>query len=171
MHLELCWTGPVDNTPMQAKIAFGKVANVAVDLYCDASRAKLNTMQPATKPAPTDAGQEGASCPQPSRSVYEDILGQENLPWRIPISVEKGFEIPICVTNAFAVPELGKFKRLGMDVVVNATWLAYHMGQHGKEPRICTSSGVPHVRLANGFRADQRGHARGHIRRTNSNGV
>ena len=123
-HLNLCWTGPVDNTPMQAKIAYGKVANVAVDLYCDASRAKLNTMQPATKPAPTDAGQEGASCPQPSRSVYEDILGQENLPWRIPTCVEKGFEIPICVTNAFAVPELGKFKRLGMDVVVNATWLA-----------------------------------------------
>ena len=38
----------------------------------------------------------------------------------------EGFEIPICVTNAYAVPELGKLTRLGMDVVVNAVWLAYY---------------------------------------------
>ena len=41
----------MDNTSMQAQIAFGEVAYVGVDLYCDASRAKLNMMQPATKAA------------------------------------------------------------------------------------------------------------------------
>jgi len=36
-----------------------------------------------------------------------------------------GFEIPICVTDATVVPELGKFKRWAMDVVVNAARLAF----------------------------------------------
>ena len=39
--------------------------------------------------------------------------------------VEKGFEIPIMINGSFMEPEIGKFKRLGMDVVVNAVWLAY----------------------------------------------
>ncbi len=36
--------------------------------------------------------------------------------------MERGFEIPICITDTSAVPELGKFIRLGMDAVVNAVW-------------------------------------------------
>ena len=40
--------------------------------------------------------------------------------------MERGFEIPICIADTYSVPELGKFKRLGMDVVVNAVWLAYY---------------------------------------------
>ena len=48
------------------------------------------------------------------------------LPWRVPESVERGFEIPIYLTNAQSVPEFGSFPRLGMDVVVNAVWLAYY---------------------------------------------
>ena len=46
-------------------------------------------------------------------------------PWQIPERVEKGFEIPIMITSSFSEPDIGKFKRLGMDVVVNAVWLAY----------------------------------------------
>ncbi len=38
--------------------------------------------------------------------------------------MERGFEIPIGITDADAIPELGDFKRLAMDVVVNAVWLA-----------------------------------------------
>ena len=81
-------------------------------------------MQSARKAASTEAGEEGASCPQPRRSVFEVILGKEKLPWRIPTCVERGSEIPMCVTNAYVVPELGKITRLGMVVVVNAVWLA-----------------------------------------------
>ncbi len=40
------------------------------------------------------------------------------------VAVERGFEIPICITDTAVVPELGDFKRLGMDCVVNAVWLA-----------------------------------------------
>ena len=46
--------------------------------------------------------------------------------WRIPETVERGFEIPICITDTEAIPEYGRFKRLAMDVVVNATWLALY---------------------------------------------
>jgi len=40
--------------------------------------------------------------------------------------VEKGYEIPIAILATTATGELGKWKRLGMDIVVNATWLAYY---------------------------------------------
>ena len=46
--------------------------------------------------------------------------------WNIPETVEKGFEIPIAITNCMAVPARGQFKRLGMDPVVNATRLAFY---------------------------------------------
>ena len=40
--------------------------------------------------------------------------------------MKKSFEIPIYIADLQVVPALGSFKRLGMDVVVNAVWLAYH---------------------------------------------
>ena len=110
VYLNLTWTGPMDNTTLQATISYDKVANVAVDMFCDASEATKAVSaerQSATKAASTEAGEEGASRPQPGRSVFEVIRGRETLPWRIPTCVERGFEIPICVTNAYAVPELG----------------------------------------------------------------
>ena len=39
---------------------------------------------------------------------------------------ETGFEVPICITTAQAVPALGEFKRRVMDVVVNAVRLAFY---------------------------------------------
>ena len=36
----------------------------------------------------------------------------------------RGYEIPIAITSTTAEPEKGKFRRLGLDVAVNATWLA-----------------------------------------------
>ena len=40
--------------------------------------------------------------------------------------MERGFEIPIAITDPHAVPKLGNFPRLAMDVVVDAVWLAYY---------------------------------------------
>ena len=54
------------------------------------------------------------------------VARQAARPWNIQTSVERGFEIPICITDTTTVPELGHFKRLGMDCVVNATWLAFY---------------------------------------------
>ena len=36
----------------------------------------------------------------------------------------RGYEIPIAICSIDVEPEKGKFRRLGLDVAVNATWLA-----------------------------------------------
>ena len=36
----------------------------------------------------------------------------------------RGYEIPIAINSWTNEPEKGKFRRLGIDVVVNATWMA-----------------------------------------------
>ena len=36
-------------------------------------------------------------------------------------------------------PDLGKFKRLGMDVVVNAVWLAYFWAKQEGDPEAVTA--------------------------------
>ena len=38
----------------------------------------------------------------------------------------RGYEIPISINSKEAEPEKGKFRRLGLDVAVNATWLAMY---------------------------------------------
>ena len=126
VYMNLAWTGPIDNTSLQANISYEKVAHVAIDLFCDpavaAAAASADNLQ-ATRP---DTATEEDACGRGAkRSVFELILAGGPLPWRVPESVERGFEIPIYLTNAESVPECGKFPRLGMDVVVNAVWLAY----------------------------------------------
>ena len=120
--MKLTWTGPVDNTPLQANISYEKVANVAVDMFCDPTSA----VKAASVESATPVGDEQPIGRASKKSVFDDILASEKLPWRIPDLVERGFEIPICLTSTSATPEFGQFKRLGMDVVVNAVWLAYY---------------------------------------------
>ena len=55
----------------------------------------------------------------------ETVSQTPKRPWRIPERVERGFEIPIMISGAFPEPNIGAFKRLGLDVVVDAVWLAY----------------------------------------------
>ena len=52
------------------------------------------------------------------------LLKSKKKSWKIPARVPRGYEMPIAVIDGTAEPEKGKFRRLGMDVVVNATWLA-----------------------------------------------
>ena len=96
-YMNLAWTGPIDNSFLQDKIPWG-----ADDV-------------------------EGPAQSKPQRRAVETLSGKGPRPWQIPTAVEKGFEIPIVITSAnqWAAPDIGKFKRLAMDVVVNAVWLAY----------------------------------------------
>ena len=126
VYMNLAWTGPVANTPVQADISYAKVASVAVDLFCSTAAASQAASADAQQPPAGASGAEDASGQQAQRGVVDIVLQAERLPWRIPDSVERGFEIPICLTAAEAVPELGHFQRLGMDVVVNAVWLAFY---------------------------------------------
>ena len=118
-HMNLAYTAIHDNTPLQQEIPYTKVANMAVDLFMDSSKAVS---------AQEDPGKKGELAEEATASagwtVLELMAQQETIPWRIPDQVERGYEIPIMIGEAFATPAIGSFKRLGMDVVVNAVWLA-----------------------------------------------
>ena len=118
VYMNLAWTGPVENTRLQENIPYQKVANMAIDLFLDTSKLAVSA------PAGGATSQDSEACDAPVLSVLEVAERQEKRPWNIPEKVERGFEIPICITDLNTVPTPGEFKRLGMDVVVNAVWLA-----------------------------------------------
>ena len=116
---------PCRQYPLQASIRYEKVAHAAIDLFCDPSAAVAAAASAdSTQTTTTDAATEENTSRVARRSVFELIMGGETLPWRVPESVERGFEIPIYLTSANSMLELGEFPRLGLDVVVNAVWLA-----------------------------------------------
>ena len=117
-HMNLAYTAIHDNTPLQQEIPYTKVANMAVDLFMDSS--KVVSAQDPGNNGPL--GEEATALA--GLTVLELMAQQETIPWRIPDQVERGYEIPIMIGEAFATPVIGSFKRLGMDVVVNAVWLA-----------------------------------------------
>ena len=118
VYMNLAWTGPVENTRLQENIPYQKVANMAIDLFLDTSKLAVSA------PAGGASSQDSEACDAPVLSVLEVAERQEKRPWNIPEKVERGFEIPICITDLNTIPTPGEFKRLGMDVVVNAVWLA-----------------------------------------------
>ena len=123
-YMNLAWTGPHDNTRLQVNIPYDKVANMAVDMFCDTSKAASAEGAEASSTPASVHGDETEKLGEAKATLLQVMQRRGALPWRIPDKVERGFEIPICITDTYAVPELGKFKRLGMDVVVNAVWLA-----------------------------------------------
>ena len=52
------------------------------------------------------------------------LLQSSKKAWKIPSRVPRGYEIQIAIVSAGTEPSKGNFRRLGLDVVVNATWLA-----------------------------------------------
>ena len=75
VYMNLAWTGPVDNTSLQATISYEKVAHVAIDLFCDpavaSAAASADDMQATT---PATATEEDASGRGAKRSVFELLL-------------------------------------------------------------------------------------------------
>ena len=130
IYLNLAWTGPIDNTRLQAHIPFEKVYNMALDMFIDvsqvASKAEpASDVEAAARAAVHGEEQEHDKFSRPKESLQEVLKKDPSKrKWKIPAAVERGFEIPICISSAGTVPELGNFKRLHMDVVVNAAWLA-----------------------------------------------
>ena len=125
VYMNLAWTGPCANTALQSNILYEKVANMAIDLFIDPSKAvsASATDQASMGTAPADDSESNDKVGSQA-SLQERISSQAKRPWKIPAAVERGFEIPILVTERATAPDLGKFQRLGMDVVVNAVWLA-----------------------------------------------
>ena len=123
-YLNLAFTGPIDNTFLQEKISMGKVENMAADMFLRSlPTGEVAETAPSSQEAADDA--EPQSQGKAERRAVDILNEQARRPWQIPQMVERGFEIPIMITSGFVMPDLGMFKRLGMDVVVNAVWLAY----------------------------------------------
>ena len=120
-YMNLACTVPGDNSRLQVNISYDKVANMAVDMFCDTSKAASAEGAEASSTAASSEGVVNEKRGQPKPSLLQVIARQGARPWKIPAVVERGFEIPISITGT---SELGKFKRLGMDVVVYAVWLA-----------------------------------------------
>ena len=118
-YQNLAFTAPHENTNLQRDITYSKVANMAVDMFMDTS---LPPGEPPTSIAQA-ASVDGETVVKAERPSLESIEALAKFPWQIPTLVEKGYEIPICVTETYAL-EVRSFPRLGMDVVVNAAWLA-----------------------------------------------
>ena len=114
-YMNLAWTGPVDNSFLQEKISLGKVENMAADMFL---RSLPTNAAAETAPESQEAADDAEAQPQSKGE-------RRAVEWQIPERVEKGFEIPILIGSSFSEPDIGKFKRLGMDVVVNAVWLAF----------------------------------------------
>ena len=118
----LAFTDPTGNAMLQRSISFATVERFAIDMFID------------TASVTRDGDQVAASAATDTSQVAEDGAGgrqAENIlrakkQWMIPARVPRGYEIPIAITSKDAEPEKGKFRRLGLDVAVNATWLAMY---------------------------------------------
>jgi len=137
-YMNLAWTGPIDNSFLQEKISVGKVENMAADMF-------LRSLPIGEAAETVSSSQEAADDtePQPQgkaeRRAVEILNEKARRPWQVPQMVERGFEIPIMITSGFVKPDLGKFKRLGMDVVVNAVWLAYFWAKQEGDQKAVTA--------------------------------
>ena len=124
VRMNLCWTdpNPSQNTPFVPDISYSKVAHEVLELFVDQNALAAQSCTPEPTAA---SAEEGARVSQPKRSVQEILLAGGPLPWKIPTSM-CGFAVPIAIETTGVLPELGNFKRLSLDIVVNAVWLAYH---------------------------------------------
>ena len=117
----LAYLNPVENTFLQKDISIQTVERVALDLYVDTSCGAASV--PADDATEGDTQNEGGSS-DISPNVAEVLLAAPKKAWKIPERVPRGFEIPVAITSTEAEPEKGTWRRLGLDVAVNATWLA-----------------------------------------------
>jgi len=132
-YMNLAYTGPTDNTHLQRDMPYEKVANMAADMYLDTQKAAFQEEENGSQEAKV-SGDDAILLPSaaPALSPSEILESSGKRIWNIPAMVEKGYEIPIAILASTATElcirgyGLGYWKRLGMDIVVNATWLAYY---------------------------------------------
>jgi hypothetical protein len=114
---------------------------LAMDLFFDASAAAAASAASASVPvASADAADDTEVVAPPS--LAETLKRLPNVSSNVPAVVERGFEIP-GITGADAIPELGGFKRLATDVVVNAVWMAVAWAR--EERGSCISFEAPYT--------------------------
>ena len=94
-YLNLAYTAPQENTALHRNIPYSKVASVVVDMFMDTS---LPPGEPPTSTAQA-ASVDGDVVKAERPSLLASIEALPKFPWKIPKVVERGYEIPICVTE------------------------------------------------------------------------
>ena len=118
----LTWTSPVENTNLQCNISMATVERFALDMYVDTTQGQVAEAAVAGSAA-TSPGEIVEEC-EGVQHTAKVLLQSSKKAWKIPSRVPRGYEIQIAVVTTGTEPPKGKFRRLGLDVVVNATWLA-----------------------------------------------
>ena len=122
----LTWTHPTENTILQSNISFQTVERFALDFFVDTTAGHGQVAGSAATPG---AGSAAASAGEDEGEAHtaKVLLQSSKKAWKIPSRVPRGYEIQIAIVTTGTVvtePTKGNFRRLGLDVVVNATWLA-----------------------------------------------
>ena len=112
----LAFTDPIGNTILQKNISYATVERFAIDMYIDPV---VTDDDQLAAPNDKDTSQNDGAA---GRRAEKTLSSTKK--WKIPDRVPRGYEIPIAITNQCVEPEKGRFRRMGLDVAVNATWLA-----------------------------------------------
>ena len=122
-YMNLAYTKPAENTTLQEDLTFGSVENELLDMFMDV--AAVGRVDVAASAGDGD-DLDVSGIPIVSS---EAVRAPHRYPWKIPAGVEKGLEIPIAVTSKATMPQPGEFKRLALDIVVNAVWLGVYFAR------------------------------------------
>ena len=57
-YLNLAFTGPADNSPLQANMPFAKVVNCALDMFCDCSQSQAQDSKVASDPGNAEGSEK-----------------------------------------------------------------------------------------------------------------
>ena len=128
----LTWTHPVENTNLQRDISLATVERFALDMYVDTTAGQDGQAEEAAAgSAATSAGETAGDGEAGRRAAM--LLQSPQKAWKIPTRVPRGYEIQIAIITTGTEAEKGHFRRLGLDVVVNATWLAMKWALDSKD--------------------------------------
>ena len=111
----LAWTEPCKCTNLQKDCILETVDNFAWDTFCvqpPADNAAAGSVAPPVGDDDDDYG------------IVPELVKSKKRVWNIPNAVPTSFVIPISLRSANE-PTKGKWERIGSDIAVFGTWLAY----------------------------------------------
>ena len=138
----LAWTdpNPIQNTVLQSAISLATVERFALDMYVDtsvagsaAAVAGSAAVETAVAGSAAMSGGDNVGEGDSMQHAAKVLLQSPKKAWKIPKRVPRGYEIQIAVVTTATEPPKGSFRRLGLDVVVNATWLAMKWALESKD--------------------------------------
>ena len=123
----LTWTAPSQNTVLQKNLVLSVVENFAMDAYLHVEATAAASAAPAAASAALSEEAAAAEGGDPTEAGGPNLvlLKKQKRTFNIPQQVPAEYAIPIALRSD-AEPVKGKWERMGGDVAVQGTWLAYY---------------------------------------------